>query len=248
MAIKAITIDFWNTLLDSTKGRERNAYRLSVLKQELTELGVEMTDEQYQGALKSSWEYFNNIWKTEQRTPLTIETVMFFWKKMNIPEVEASINRVVDAFANCNLIYQPSLIHGVKDALEKLSRDFKLAIISDTGFSPGSILRQLMEEKGILKYFTAFSFSDETGVSKPHQKAYTTALGYLVAEPAEALHIGDIEDTDILGAKNIGMKAIRFNSEEPDLYSRNNPKESIADYQADSWEEVLDIIYTNNLV
>lgn len=247
MAIKVITVDFWNTLLDSTKGRERNAYRLSVLKNELNALGVEFTDDQYTGALKSSWEYFNNIWKNEQRTPNTLETVMYFWKENNIPEVEESINRVVDAFANCNLIYQPSLIHGVRDALEKLSGDFKLAIISDTGFSPGSILRRLMEEKGILKYFSAFSFSDETGVSKPNAKAFTEVLGSLGAEPGEALHIGDIEDTDILGAKTVGMKAIRFNSDEPDLYSRNNPKESLADYQADSWEDVLDIIYTNEV-
>ncbi len=247
MAIKAITIDFWNTLLDSSKGRERNAYRLSVLKSELTALGVEFTEEQYTGALKSSWEYFNNIWKNEQRTPLTIETVMYFWKKMNIPENKSTIDRVVDAFSNCNLIYQPALIPGVRDALDKLSGDFRLAIISDTGFSPGSILRQLMEEKNILKYFTAFSFSDETGVAKPHPKAYTTALGYLEAEPADAIHIGDIEDTDIQGAKAVGMKAIRFNSDEPDLYSRNNPHDTIADYQADSWEEVLDIIYTSEV-
>ncbi len=245
MPLKVVTIDFWNTLLDSSRGMERNGYRLSVLKKELAALGVTFTDEQYSEALKASWEFFNSIWKLEQRTPLTKEMVVFFWELMEVPFDEGAIDRVTDAFAKCNLLFQPELIEGVKDALETLSADFKLGIVSDTGFSPGSILRQLLEEKGVLKYFSAYSFSDETGVSKPHPKAFTTILDQLGASPEEALHVGDIEDTDIKGAKELGMKAIRFLSEEPELHFRNNPEATLADYSADNWEEVVRIIYKN---
>jgi len=89
------------------------------------------------------------------------------------------IETIAGAFAECVITIPPKLTTGAKEALENLSGKYKLAIISDTGFSPGVTLRRLLEKENVLNYFSAFSFSDETGFAKPHPQAYMTVLNKL---------------------------------------------------------------------
>jgi len=151
--------------------------------------------------------------------------------------------RIVDLYAGSILVYRPRIIPDVKDALKALSQDFKLAIISDTGFSPGEILKVLLRDNDILDYFSAFSFSDETGVSKPHDKAFRKIFDELGFEPHNAIHIGDIEDTDIRGAKALGMYAIRFSGDSTALMNKENPKVGAADAECFYWNDIVNVIY-----
>src|SRR6185295_5292531 len=100
---------------------------------------------------------------------------------------------------------------------------------------------KLKQKDNILHLFDSFSYSNETGVAKPDSKAFKKVLDELELTPSETIHIGDIERTDIVGAKSMGMKAIRFNGS-PDPFISTNPKESIADFEADSWREIKIII------
>src|SRR5690606_40365814 len=77
-----------------------------------------------------------------------------------------------------------------------------------------------LESVGIAGYFDIYVFSDETGVAKPHPEAFRRAYEPLGCLPSEALHIGDIERTDILGAKSAGMK--RSEEHTSELQSREN--------------------------
>jgi len=113
-------------------------------------------------------------------------------------------------FARGVIDHPPGLLPGAADAVERLSETVPLAIISDTAFSPGSVLRELMGEVGILDRFSAFVFSDETGVAKPDPVAFERALGALNVEARDAVHIGDIERTDVLGARAAGMHAVLY--------------------------------------
>jgi FMN phosphatase YigB (HAD superfamily) len=78
MSLKVITIDFWNTLFDSSGGKHRNALRYHTIMEEISHLGTSVTDEDLDLALKASWEFFNNIWINQQRTPKPVETIEFF--------------------------------------------------------------------------------------------------------------------------------------------------------------------------
>lgn len=246
MALELITIDYWNTLIDSSKGVERNEFRQNALKSEIAKLGVNLDPKEYNDAMQASWQYFNKIWDDEMRTPLPIETVEFFWNYLKLPKDKDAVYNVVKAFAECNLVYQPNLIDGVMEALTELSGKYKLGIVSDTGFSPGTTLRKLLKEKDVLHFFDAFSFSDETGVSKPHPKAYETIMDQLKIEPGNCLHIGDIEKTDIAGAKNLGMKAIRFSGNPTEYVVSVNTKETNADAEIDKWPKIVEWIKEND--
>jgi len=90
-------------------------------------------------------------------------------------------------------------------------------------------MSQMMEEIGVAKYFSGYSYSDETGVAKPHPLAFTTLLEKFSVKPEDALHIGDIEHTDIAGAKNIGMKAIRYDGNISSVVTHSKSYETRAD-------------------
>ncbi len=100
----------------------------------------------------------------------------------------------------------------------------KVGLISDTGYTPGRTLRKILANHGIERHFHAFSFSNETGYLKPNPQTFHAILEQLNVPPEEAVHIGDLEETDIAGAKAVGMKAIKYIGSNPEAV-----RESIAD-------------------
>lgn len=235
---KVVTIDFWNTIFDSSGGSLRNNYRHKALVEEIDKLGVMVKHDRFSAALQASWEYFNRIWKNDMRTPLPDETVQFFWTFLDLPDEKAAKSKVVEAFADSVLVHPPNLIDGVENALSLLSKKYKLAIISDTGFSPGTVLREMLKNADIFKYFSSFSFSDETGVSKPHPKAFQTVLNDFNCDAQSAVHIGDIENTDVKGAIGMGMRSIMFTGDPTALFHGDNPPVSKAEKQFSTWDEI----------
>ncbi len=242
MKIKVITIDFWNTLFDSQDGFLRNQSRLKVLFDTLFDMNIEFDEKKLINVLKYSWQYYNNIWQNMQRTPDAREILSHIWEKMHFSNNPAALDYIVDFFEKSILYFPPDLQPFVENILPELSQKYQLAIISDSGFSPGKIMRKLMQNKGIDKYFSTYSFSDETGFAKPHKIAFMAALDALNCTPDNALHIGDIERTDILGAKSIGMKAIRYDGDPDSELAAQKPLTSVADYIAKDWNEIERII------
>ncbi len=240
--IKVITVDFWNTIFDSSNGIERNSLRQQKLKSTFELLGLQIPDQDYEKAMQDAWEYFNKIWRSEMRTISSHDALSFFWNYFNAPKNEELLNDAIRTFEQSILIHPPKLVDGVKDALETLSKKYKLAIVSDTGFSPGSVLRELLNINGLLELFSSFSFSNETGIAKPHPNAFLKVLTELDCPPEKAVHIGDIEETDIQGAKNLNMYAIRFIGNHLDFLNEDSELHTIADFVASSWSEVLEKI------
>ena len=243
--IRAITIDFWNTLYDSSGGDGRNEDRFATILRNALRLGASIDAPSVKAAQKDAWEHFNVVWRAEQRTPSTRSMVEYFWQRLNIAADEQATDEVTRAFEEGILQHPPALLPGAKEALQELAAKHYLALISDTAFSPGRVLKRVMEQDGILQYFSAFSFSDETGVSKPHPEAYRIALAQTTAKPHECVHIGDIERTDIAGAKNYGMRAILFAG---DPHGRMNDEHkdhpTAADVRAESWQHLVEMLRT----
>jgi HAD superfamily hydrolase (TIGR01549 family) len=118
----------------------------------------------------------------------------------------------------------PALKEGVIEALEFLATDYNLGIISDTGITPGRLIRLVLEDHDIIDYFDAILFSDEIGVCKPHLDIFTSAQRALESRPNSSLHIGDLIQTDIIGAKNAGWKAVWVKTEEYYIIEGSVPK------------------------
>ena len=78
------------------------------------------------------------------------------------------------------------------------ARGVALGIISNTGRTPGTVLRRFLEGHDLLRYFRAVTYSDEIGRRKPDGEIFRRTLAQLGPElgavPAEIAHIGDNPD------------------------------------------------------
>jgi putative hydrolase of the HAD superfamily len=121
------------------------------------------------------------------------------------------MERLVDAYTLPILSELPLLIDGVPDVLSTLAaRCFRLAVICNTGRTPGKVLRIILQRLEIGHYFLVQTFSDELGLRKPRPEIFARTLSGLDVDPAEALHVGDTMAADIVGAQGIGMRAVHF--------------------------------------
>jgi putative hydrolase of the HAD superfamily len=239
MPINVVTIDFWNTLFDSANGIPRNQARRDALLAAIRDAGHQCADERFDAAYKGIWEYFDHHWLNNHRTPTSAEMVDEICRQLAVEIPSEKAAEVADLFSRGVLDHPPGLLPGAREGLEYLAGEAKLALISDTAFSPGAVLRELMESLGIGGYFSAYIFSDETGVAKPHPEAFRRALEPFGATPAEAFHIGDIERTDIRGAKEAGMKAVLYRGDEHK--SKYAEDETAADAVMEHWSEIAAI-------
>ncbi|TFH60338.1 MAG: HAD family hydrolase, partial [Candidatus Zixiibacteriota bacterium] len=140
-------------------------------------------------------------------------------------------------FGELGLMLCPEPTPHIAETLALLSKSYPLGIVSDTGYTPGSVLRKHLAQHGLLQYFSAFSFSNESGRAKPNEHAFMTALNQLGVEPANAIHCGDLLAHDVLGARQLGMTAV--------LYTGCWARETdgiIPDYVIADWRELPAIV------
>jgi putative hydrolase of the HAD superfamily len=83
-----------------------------------------------------------------------------------------------------------------------------------------------------LPYFQVTVFSNEFGWSKPHPRIFRHTLHALGGiEPDEALHVGDLEELDVEGARRAGVHVARY------LADSTEPVETEADFVVRDWRE-----------
>jgi len=237
MLIKAISFDFWNTLYyDHQIEYNRHNKRVNHLKEALLRNGYD-GELDVEGSFKFCWEHFEKIWKNDSRTLNSRELLVAGCDWLGVTLPENDINCISKYFGEVLLEHPPVLFEGVKETIPELAKHFKLGITSDTAYTSGRVLRKLLEKDGMLKYFSAFTFSDEIAHSKPHVIAFQSTLKQLGVKPDETIHVGDNEDTDIKGALEAGMKAIMFKG----AYERDISFTQ-ADYTANDWGELKRIL------
>ncbi|GAJ18343.1 unnamed protein product, partial [marine sediment metagenome] len=146
-------------------------------------------------------------------------------------EERKEINNLLE---NVMLTNHPALKKGVSDTLSTLSVDYNLGMISDTGITPGRIIREVLKDYNILDFFDVTVFSDETGFRKPHPIAFKTALNHLDTIPRNAIHVGDLLGTDIKGAIDYKMQAVWIRDPQT-----QNPGNIAPDYEISEIPEVL---------
>jgi len=68
-----------------------------------------------------------------------------------------------------------------------------------------------MKTAGLDRYFDALILSEDIGINKPRPELFEHALRTTGSSKEESIMIGDMFETDIVGAANIGMQQIFFN-------------------------------------
>lgn len=225
-----MTFDLWNTLL--SEGNYRGL-RIKYLTDTLREHNILRNYDEINEAYILTHDYVHKVWERENyRYVLAEERVNHILRKLNVELPRDIKAMVIKEFEETILRDPPPLIEGVREALETLHIRYKMGIICDTGITPGYVLRKVLKRNQILDLFTSIVFSDEVGFNKPHRLMFETALRELKANPSEAVHVGDLLETDIAGAKKIGMKAVLISrTEEQRSYLNIRPDLEISNLQ-----------------
>jgi putative hydrolase of the HAD superfamily len=127
---------------------------------------------------------------------------------------------------------QPVLMPMARETLEELRGEgYRMGLISNTGRTPGSSLRTIMEGLGLLGFFEVTTFSNEVLVRKPAEAIFRITLDGLKVPARSTIHIGDDPESDIMGARRYGMAAIQ-------VHSSRAGRSEMADAYVISLEEV----------
>ncbi|MEW5956498.1 MAG: HAD family hydrolase [Chloroflexota bacterium] len=209
MTIKAITFDFWSTLYRSAP--VDYAQRLRHLQQAVEQgSGATFEPEQFKAAVTVARDAWTQIWVQEFRTMPANEWLAIMLSELGISLRPEHLRSIQLGMEESVLEDGPTLVPEARAVLSGLSTRYRLGIISDTGLTPGRVLRRLLAQDQILGYFTRLTFSDEVGYSKPHPTVFLATLDALQAEPQAAVHVGDLIRTDIAGAQGVGMRAVQY--------------------------------------
>lgn len=214
--IKAITFDLWDTVfIDDTDepkrkaaGRPTKAVERRQLVKQFVDRHQQISQEIVNAAYDTQDAAFRKVWHDHHITWSVKERLEIVLKGLGVTLPEDELAELVKLHEEMELEFRPDFVPGVHDAIKALSGKYKLAVISDAIFSPGRSLKKLLEDEGLLQYFTTFVFSDEVGCSKPAEHIFNAAKEGLGVEFNEIVHIGDREHNDILGPEKMGMKSI----------------------------------------
>lgn len=235
--ITAVTFDLWDTLIKEYPGGNEKVTKLRVEKivNILDGRGIVHSSEEVGGAYRKTGDFLELTWSKRRDMPVR-DQVLFM---LNCVDNKLSRKIDRDALAEVQKVYEesildnpPMLLPGAKEALRAVSdKGYKLGLISNTGRTPGTILRVVMDRMGILEYFDETTFSNEILVRKPAEKAFRSTLDKLKVLPKAAVHVGDDAEKDIGGAKKVGMRAIQ-------VLVPGEERSALADFLVDSLDEV----------
>jgi len=204
----------------------------------LGKLGYSFTRDNIVETFVSSLTYVYRIWENENyRFVPNKERLDYILQRLSAQLPEDLKQNVITYFEEIALSDPPLLIEGTKETLEYLSSKYKIGIISDSGFSPARILRKILLKNGILDFFDATVFSDEIGYNKPHRTIFERILSTLSVKPSETIHVGDLLQTDIAGAKELGMKTAWLNKE-----GQNPPEACRPDFTIKTIHEIITVL------
>lgn len=100
------------------------------------------------------------------------------------------------------------VIPGAIELLEYLYPKYDLYILSN-GFK--ELQEHKMQTAGLRKYFKRIVLSEDIGINKPHPELFIHALQVADATCENSIMIGDMFDTDIVGAAGVEMDQIFYN-------------------------------------
>ncbi|HET8579331.1 MAG TPA: HAD family hydrolase [Methylomirabilota bacterium] len=217
MPIRVVTFDFWETLVQDSPDnlRAQRDLRIQALRRALEQAGAPRPEAEVAEAHDRSAEVLRERFWSRHRDPSHADQVRLVLD-CAVPGLAGRLpgplfEELVEGYITPVLRYPPALVSGAAETVRTLvARGVKVGIISNTGRTPGVILRRLLEQHALLRHFAVISYSDEIGYRKPDAEIFLRTLRLAGAAPAQAAHVGDNPLDDVTGAQGVGMRAIHY--------------------------------------
>ena len=170
--------------------------------------------------------------------PFVKEELPLYAEKFGGDVVSLSIEEEADFLMRCNDF---ELEPGTEDFLIKCSqKDIPMYVLSNSGFR-GEALMEILNRFGIGKHFSKLWSSADFGRIKPCREFFEQAIKTaLVENPSntrgDIIFIGDMYDSDVIGAHNAGIKAAWLNKKD------GSDTDGLASFNCTSAEQLFNIL------
>lgn len=205
--LKAITFDFWNTLYKSPADTAVAEQRARDFQRVLLDQGLDYSLEILSESFRRAWKEIYTLQRVYGQDAGPRGQVKHILQMLGVNPTK-HWDDLYQAYAGALLKQPPEINEGVREILESLRGHYRMAVICNTGATPGVYLRQLMRADQIRDHFDTLVFSDEVALAKPSPGIFRMALSQLECGQEHAMHVGDDPITDVIGAKKAGLKAV----------------------------------------
>ncbi len=153
--------------------------------------------------------------------------------KLTGPWIHKTTLRYWKIYAGASPLFSDTMstIHRLKKA------EFRLGMVSDSDGTPGMKMKRIRRQP-FLKYLeTIVVAGEDTPDVKPSRGPFALVANRLGLQPRSCVYIGDNPNTDVEGAKGVGMMMI--------LVKRRGPKGGHPDHLARSLSDAAKLLMQN---
>lgn len=197
--IKAVLIDIDDTIFDFEKC-SKNAFKNTLKKLDLS----------YK---EKDFLYFNEVndilWNKQKLGKININEVFIERSIMMSKYFELDIEKEIFNDLFVEFLYdEDEMVDEIEDLLSYLSNKYQIYAASN-GIYDMQINR--LKKSNLDKYFKDIFVSDKMGYEKPDNRFFEKIMNLTKYSNNNLIMIGDSIKSDIIGAKNSGIKSIYFN-------------------------------------
>lgn len=214
--ISSVAFDLWETLITDTPELSRRQERLRITRMEriLTARGHASLASRIEHAYRSLWARCHDLyWSRDEDVPCRRQIEHFVEALGLEPNAfpAAALDELEAAYADAAVEILPQPVAGARETLEALAaRGLRLGLISNTGRTPGSALRRVLDALHLSPRIDVMVFSNEHGACKPQRSIFDALRQGLGTPFEEIVFVGDNAYADVHGAQRCGMRAIHF--------------------------------------
>jgi FMN phosphatase YigB (HAD superfamily) len=202
--VTAVTFDCWGTLITDRGFEQAMARRVEAIA-ETGGLDQPAASE----LLDRAWRVHHDEWMNGRQYGSS-GMAKFCTTELGLDDAEVC-ERLTGALEEAGRLGSQRGLEGAVETLRLLREaGIRTALVCDAGFTPGRIVRDFLDEFGLLEHLEFCAFSNEVGVPKPDPRIFQVALEAIDTPPENAAHVGDLLRTDVYGARSIGMKTVRI--------------------------------------
>jgi putative hydrolase of the HAD superfamily len=238
VSFSAVSFDYWDTLYVGARSRERMQLTQGALRRLLDDIGRPVPTEEFDALYRASAAEAERWWREERRGYTARDRIGWILTQLDMerPEDCEHVGRAVQAVDDALRAHPAPLLPGAANLLRELAElNVPLAITSDTGFASGVAQDALLARDQLQDLFAVRVYSCDVGHAKPHPEPFRRLVAALGVAPERVVHVGDNEHTDVRGALDAGLRAVRL-----DVVRAGGPSD--AEFVATSLDELGDYL------
>ena len=156
--------------------------------------------------------------------------------KLKGPWIHQITLRYWKAYAQASPMFSDTM-----STIRRLKKEgFRLGMVSDSDGTLGMKMKRIRQQHFLKDLETIVVAGEDTPSVKPSRRPFTLVAERLRLQPRDCVYIGDNPNTDIQGAKGVGMMMI--------LVKRRGPKGGHPDYLAQSLSDAARLLTGNQPV